>query len=98
MGADSLLVERCLWRCKHDQREIGNRGNVAGIPRRDEVSAMPGASRCVLRMETAWKPEAAVLLRSERRPTLRLRWIVGGMEGRERYLDQNVHDPYDNTE
>src|SRR5215467_3910128 len=42
-------------------------------------------------METARKREAAVLLRSKRGPTVRLRWIVGGMEG-ERYLGQNVHD------
>ena len=98
MGVDSLLVERCIWRCEHDQCEIGNGGNVARIPRCDEIPAMPGAGRCVLRMAAARKRKAAVLLRSERGPTVRLRWIVGGMEARERYLGQNVHDSDDDSE
>ena len=59
---------------------------------------MLGTGGCVLRMEAARKREAPLLLRSERGPTLRLRWIVGGMEGRERYVGQNVHDPDDNSE
>lgn len=96
-GADSFMVERCLWSFEHDQREIGNRSNVACISRRGEIPTLPCTSRCVLRMEASRKREAAILLRSERGLSPRLRWIVPGMEGRERYVGQNMYDTHDNT-
>src|SRR5215469_10474473 len=82
MGVDSFMVERCRRRCEHDQREIRNRSNVARISRCDEIPAMPGTSRCVLRMvQTARKREAAVLLSSESGPTLAFAGLWEGWKG-----------------
>jgi hypothetical protein len=39
--------------CEDDQCEIGNRSNVARIPRCDEIPALPGASRCVVQNDDA---------------------------------------------
>ena len=61
-GSHSTLVERPVYRDKHDQREIGDGRYETSVPRCVEISEMPDPSRCVLRVEAHGEVEAALLL------------------------------------
>src|SRR3954465_3460162 len=59
---------------------------------------MPYPCRRVLRVEASWKSQTAVLLRSTRESTLRLRGIVGRLEGPKWNLDQDVYGSHDDSQ
>ena len=61
-GSNSTLVKRCLQRCKHDQRTVGDCRNKTSVPRSSEIPKVPDSRRWVLRMEENRNSQAAVLL------------------------------------
>jgi hypothetical protein len=53
---------------------------------------MPDSCGRVLRVEAGRQNQAALLLRSQRRRVVRVRWTMGALEGPQWQLGQNVLD------
>jgi hypothetical protein len=51
----------CLWRSEDDQREVGNSGDTASVPRCHEIPQVLGSCGRILRMGANWQNQAALL-------------------------------------
>src|SRR5207244_2784819 len=88
----STLVERSVYRDKHDQCEIGDSRSEARVSRSTEIPQMPNSGGRFLRVAEDGENEAALLLRGQRRRVVRIRRIVGWLEGRKREMGKDVLD------